>query len=343
MITALPQPPEIDPYAAPALRWGILGTGWIADRFVAALQAHTGQVVAAVGSRSAEGAVRFAAAHGIATAHPTYDALVADPQVDVVYVATPHNAHLEHALLAIAAGKHVLVEKPLCLTAAQARRLADAAAAAGVFAMEALWTLFLPKYAVLGRLLADGVLGELCSVQADIGEWFAPTHRIFDPALAGGAMMDMATYPVTFALWAAGAPHQVAAVGTRADSGVVSRTAAVLQTPAGVQCLVEASIDTELPTTAAVAGSDALLRVDGPFYQPGGFTLAGRDGTELRYDEPTVAHAALFHQAVHVATCIGQGRLDSPIRPLADSILLLETMDRIRACTGDVLVGEDLN
>ena len=340
MIAALPAAPELDPRSGPTLRWGVLGTGWIADKFVTALRAHTAQDLAAVGSRSVQGAQAFAAAHGVARAHPTYEALVGDPDVDVVYVASPHPQHLEHALLAIEAGKHVLVEKPLCLNAAQARWLAAAADAAGVFAMEALWSLFLPKFAVARRLLDDGVLGELASIRADLGEWFEPTHRIYDPALAGGAMMDMATYPVTLALWAAGAPQELYAVGTRGPSGVVGRTAALWRTAAGVEVSVEASMDTELPSEAVITGDQAMLRMDGPFHTPGGFALSGRDGTVLRYDEPRIGHEGLYHQALHVAACVAEGRRESPVRPLAASIEFLSVMDEIRAQTGDVLVGE---
>ena len=144
MPSHLPSPRVPDSLDAPPLRWGILGTGWIADKFVTALHESTRQVVQAVGSRSAEGARRAADAFGAATAHGSYEALVADPEVDVVYVATPHHLHLPHALLAIEAGKHVLVEKPVGLDAGEARQIGEAAARAGVFCMEAMWSLFLP-------------------------------------------------------------------------------------------------------------------------------------------------------------------------------------------------------
>src|SRR5690242_4768989 len=145
MPSHLPTPRTPDSLDAPALRWGILGTGWIADRFTTALRDSTRQVVQAVGSRSTEGATRAAAAFGAARAHGSYEALVADPEVDVVYVATPHHLHLPHALLAIEAGKHVVVEKPVGLDAGEARQVGEAAAAAGVFCTEAMWTLFLPR------------------------------------------------------------------------------------------------------------------------------------------------------------------------------------------------------
>lgn len=338
-ITSLPQPRPVG--SVPALRWGILGTGWIAARFCAALRRHTAQRIAAVGSRTPESAARFAATVGAERAHGSYAALVADPGVDVVYVATPHPFHLPDALLAIEAGKHVLVEKLIGINADQARRIAEAARSARVFCAEALWSLFTPKFDVIAQLLADGVFGDLTSVQADIGEWFDPGHRIFDPALAGGCMLDLATYPVMFSTWIAGPPAEVRAVGGRADSGVMATTSMVLRTDSGIESLLQASMAAALPTAGAIGGSSALLQIDGPFYQPGGFTLQLRSGGTLRYDEPAIAHEGLFHQALHVAGAIGEGRTEAPIRPLADTITMVETMDRVRDLTGDRFVMED--
>ncbi len=206
-MTVLPTPRTPDSADAPSLRWGVLGTGWIADRFVASLRRHTRQVVAAVGSRTQAAADDAAARWGAGRAHGSYEALVTDPDVDVVYVATPHHLHLPHALLAVAAGRHVLVEKPVGLDAAEARTIGAAAEAAGVFCMEAMWTLFLPRFDVVRRLLADGVLGEPTSVVCDLGEWFGPDHRIQRADLAGEPLLDLGTYPVTLATWALGVPE----------------------------------------------------------------------------------------------------------------------------------------
>ena len=220
MPSHLPSPRVLDSLDAPPLRWGVLGTGWIADKFVTALHESTRQVVQAVGSRSADGARRAADAFGASTAHASYEALVADPEVDVVYVATPHHLHLPHALLAIEAGKHVLVEKPVGLDAGEAREIGEAAARAGVFCMEAMWSLFLPRFDVVRQLLADGVVGEPRVVLADMGEWFDDGHRIMRAELAGGPMLDLGTYPVTLATWVLGAPDEVVAVGTPAPNGI---------------------------------------------------------------------------------------------------------------------------
>ena len=211
---ALPAPRRPSPSSVPSLRWGVLGTGWIASRFVASLQASTTQRVVAVGSRTQASADAFAAAFSIERAFSPVDALVADPDVDVVYVATPHHLHREGALLAIEAGKHVLVEKPIGLNAAEAQEISAAAAAAGVFCMEAMWTLFLPRFDVVRQVLEAGLLGDVRTVLADHGEHFDPPHRILDPAMAGGSLLDLGTYVTTLATWALGPATRVQASGS---------------------------------------------------------------------------------------------------------------------------------
>ena len=325
---SLPLARTLDPREAPSLRWGILGTGWIAEKFTTALRRNTTQQVYAVGSRSQESAARFAALVGAPTAYGSYEALVADPDIDIIYVATPHNLHHEHALLAIAAGKHVLVEKPIAITQEQAQDIANHAAAAGVFCMEAFWTLFLPKYDVLAQVLADIAVD---AVLADMGEYFTADHRIFDAALAGGPLFDMATYPLSIAMWALGTPASLSAVGAPAPNGINGQLAITMQSERGGVAALHTSIVGETPTTATFAGLDHTIVIDGPFYQPGGFSLTTRSGDRLRYDEPKLAHEGGLHfQAAAVARNIAAGELSSTIRPLSDSIRLLRVMDEIR-------------
>lgn len=316
---------------APPLRWGVLGTGWIAQRFVAALHGYTRQVPYAVGSRALTSAQAFAVAHGVERPYGSYAALLADPAVDVVYVATPHNHHLHVALDAIAAGKHVVVEKPIGVSALEARRIADAARRAGVYCVEALWMLFLPKYDVLRQLLADEVIGRPVSVVADMAEWFPSGHRIRRADLAGGPMFDLGTYPVALAVWVLGAPSEVVALGTRAASDVEAQFGAVLRTPSGGIASLFSSIDVLTPTTATIGGTEGEILIEGPFYMPGGFTVRDGRGRELRWEEPQVAHTALHFEAAAVARDIAVGRTESPLRPLAASIATLAAMDRIAA------------
>lgn len=324
-----------DPRAAPTLRWGVLGTGWIAGRFVAALQEETTQQVGAVGSRTPGSARAFADRFAIPTAHGSYAELVADPAIDVIYVATPHNRHLEHATLALEAGKHVVVEKPLALNAEQARQLAGIAAATGRFCMEAMWTFFLPKFDVLSQVIADGMLGQVRSVVADFGEAFPPEHRILRPELAGGPMLDLGTYPIALALAVLGTPETVRALGTPAPTGVNGQVGILLRHGADGQSVIHSTVFSDTPTVALIAGTEATVTVAGIFYRPGPFRVDFFDDRPpLHYDEPRSGYAGLAFEAAEAARRIAAGERESPIRPLEDSIATLATMDEVRRQIG---------
>lgn len=304
---------------APPLRWGILGTGWIARRFVGSLRTHTRQEVYAVGSRALESARAFVADLDVpdARAYGSYEELVGDPGIDIVYVATPHHLHVDHALLAVSAGRSVFVEKPMGLDHNEIQRMTTAAESAGVFLLEALWSAYLPKFDVIRQLLDDEALGTLHSVQAEIGEYFTADHRIMRADLAGGARYDLLTYPRWFAQWVLGEPEEALEVASAAPealspSGVEGQVAVVQRHTAGTVASLFASVLGDTPSTATVVGSEATLRIDGPFYQPGGFSLRSHDGRELRYDEPRVAHDSLHFEAAAVA------RILAPLEALRD-------------------------
>lgn len=320
---------------APVLNWGIAGPGWIAERFTESVKAFTNQNITAVGSRSAERAAAFAASHGIPSSHGSYADLAADPGVDIVYVATPHPQHFEVAMTAIDAGKHVLVEKPMGITAEQVRLMTQAAKEQNVFAAEALWTFFLPKFDVITQLLEAGVLGRLVNVVAEYGEHFEEGHRIFDPELAGGPLMDLGTYPLAFATRILGAAETVAAIGTDHPSGVNAQLSMALGFPDGAQGIVNTNLYNFTPTSAVITGTEASLHLDGPFNLPGGFTLRHSDGRELRYDETPGAHFEGLHfEATAVARSIAAGLREAPQRPLADTLKTLKLADEVRRQTG---------
>jgi predicted dehydrogenase len=340
--SALPGPRTPDPMDAPALRWGVLGTGWIAARFTAALHRDTRQRVVAVGSRSVASAKEFADGAGIGRAHGSYADLVADPGVDVVYVATPHNHHLRHALLALDAGKHVLVEKPIALNAAEAEQVAARAAEKGLFCAEALWTFFLPRFDVVRQVLADGVLGEVRTVLADNGEWFPGTHRILRHDLAGGPLLDLGTYPLALAQWALGSPEEVLAAGQDVPGGEVNgQVSAVLRHPGGALSTLHTTAMADTPCTAVFAGTAATLVLPGPFYQPGPVVVTPAGGGEPRvWDEPATGHGALHVSAAEAARCIADGAVQTPLRPLADSVATMEVVDAVRARLAITFVEE---
>lgn len=335
MTSTIPVSRVPDPLAAPPLHWGVLGTGWIAGKFTAALHGHTRQRVVAVASRDLARAEAFASRTGIERSHGSYRALVEDPDVEVVYVATPHHVHLRDARLALEAGKHVLVEKPLGLDADEARRLAAAARASGVFCMEALWTLFLPKYDVARQVVRSGLLGEVRTGLLDHGEWFPREHRILRPDLAGGSLLDLAVYTVALADDLLGPGRVVGAASQLASTGVEGQVSGLVVHDSGAHSLHHSTILTDTPGRGVLAGTDGVLDLAPGFFLPGPFRVYFHDGRpELRYDEPAVRHEGLYWQAAEVARRIAAGETESPLRPLDASVRCLEVLDQIRSASG---------
>ena len=332
----LPEPTHTPLRGGTALRWGVLAPGTIADAWVTTVHAHTDQRVVAVASRTAERAQAFAAKHGIARAYDAYEHLVADPDVDVVYIAPPHTEHARLALMAIAAGKHVLVEKPLATSEAEARTIADAARTANVFAMEAMWSRFLPQTTIVRRLLDDGVLGDLRLAGADFGEVFGydPASRAFDPALGGGALLDIGIYSLWFTTFALGAPDRASAHGSLAPTGVEEQ-ATVVTTHGAAIGIATSTMMASTPNVAAVTGERARIEIDRPFWEPGGFRLVQGTDERLFTDPSTLRYRdGLAYQATAVAAHIAEGRTEAPEHPLERSLELLRIIDDARAQLG---------
>ena len=328
---ALRAPRRPSPSSVPSLRWGVLGTGWIASRFVASLRASTTQRVVAVGSRTQASADAFAATFSIERAFRRASDLVEDPDVDVVYVATPHHLHREGALLAIEAGKHVLVEKPIGLDAAEARKVSAAAAAAGVFCMEAMWTLFLPRFDVVRQVLDGGVLGDVRTVLADHGERFDPPHRILDPAMAGGSLLDLGTYVTTLATWVLGPATHVQVSGEMTPTGVNGQAAMLLTHAGDATSVLHSTLLTRTPTTATIAGTAATLTLPGPFFMPGDVVVTSADGSRsVTWTDPDpIGHGALHHSALEAARCIGDGLITSPLHDAESVAANMSALDEV--------------
>ncbi|HEV2634409.1 MAG TPA: Gfo/Idh/MocA family oxidoreductase [Actinocrinis sp.] len=317
------------------IRWGILGTGGIAERFVSDLRLTDSGVPAAVGSRSQESADRFGEELGLANRHASYESLVNDPDVDVIYVATPHPMHHDNAILALRAGKPVLVEKPFTMDAAEARDVVRVARETGLFAMEAMWTRFLPHVAVIRDWLAQGVLGDVVTVTADHGQWFAENagFRLFAPELGGGALLDLGIYPVSFASMVLGTPNRILAMGDPAFTGVDAQTSMVFGYDTGAQAVLTCTLRARSATRASIVGTDARIELDGDFYAPTVTTLIPRTGEPTRVEAPHEGRG-LRHQADEVARRLAAGELESPLMPLDETISIMETMDAVLAQTG---------
>jgi len=334
--TKLPPSRLAPAHDAPALRWGILGTGWIAAKFTESVKAHTKQVIAAVGSRSKSAGERFAAEWGVTDIYDSYEALVAAPDLDVIYVATPHGYHYEHALLAIEAGKHVFVEKPFALNHAQAAEMVNAAKRKGVFLGEALWTYYLPKFDVIQQILDDEVIGDIRSVYTEYGEYLPRGHRIFDASLAGGPLLDLGTYPTSLVTKLLGVPETVSGLATADPAGVNGQLAVVMANETGALGTMATSLYGFTPTGAAIIGTKGSIRFVTEFQLPGSFEVWSLDGsTRLRYGEPRGAHFEGLHfQAASIARTISDHGLEPRERPLSASLDTMKTLDAIRKCVG---------
>jgi predicted dehydrogenase len=340
-MTTLPSPRTPDPYDAPVLRWGIMGPGGIARQFTAALQSYTGQRIVAVGSRNQARADDFARTWSVPTAHGSYAELLADADVDIVYIATPHTEHHACALAALAAGKHVLVEKPLGVNAAQATEIAEAARTAGLFAAEAMWMKFLPRFDVIRQIIDNGTLGRIHTVIADHGEHFTPDHRIYDPALAGGPLLDLGTYPISLAHSVFGAPESVLASGQLATPELNGQVSAILTHAGGSQASLHTTILGDTPCTAVIAGDEATLTMPSVFYRPGPFTVSFHDGTSLHHEEDRVTDGYGLHfSAVEAARIIGNGGTDTVVHPISAATATLAAVDEIRRQLGIVYPGD---
>ena len=323
------------------IRWGILGAGGIARTFARDLPLLGDAQVVAVGSHSADRARAFADEFGAPRSYGSYGELVADDEVDVVYVASPHPGHHGDTLLALRAGKPVLCEKPFAINAVQTQEMIDAARAADVFLMEAMWSRFLPHLQWVREVVDRGDLGDLRTVTADHGQFFEPDpeHRLFAPSLGGGALLDLGIYPVSFAHWFLGAPSTVTAVSDPAFTGVDAQTSALLQHPGGAHAVVTTTLQAQTVNRAAITGTLGSIDIDPIFYAPSSVTLRIRGQEPEHRDFPHDGHG-LRHEAAEVGRCLRAGLRESPVLPLAETLSIMGVLDEVRRQIGLVYAGE---
>ncbi|MCU1445195.1 Gfo/Idh/MocA family oxidoreductase [Cryobacterium sp.] len=325
-----------------ALRWGVLATGGIAHQFAGDL-VKNGFTVQAVGSRSQAGADAFAAEFGIPTAHPSYASLAADPEVDIIYVATPHPFHVDHATLALEGGKHVLVEKPLTVNAGEARQLAALAESKNLLLLEAMWTRFLPHMGRIREILAAGTLGDVRSLIADHTQDLPddPGHRINALELGGGALLDLGIYPVSFASALFGRPETILASATFKDTGADAQVATIFRYPGGqIATLISAS-DTKGPNTASILGTEGRIQIDEVWYSPTTFRVYNSANEVVEtYETPEITGRGMHFQAVEAERLVAAGLITSELLTVTESVQIMETLDEIRAQIGLVYPGE---
>ncbi|MEU1459116.1 Gfo/Idh/MocA family oxidoreductase [Streptomyces sp. NPDC005727] len=327
-----------------SVRWGILATGGIAAAFAADLVDLPDAEIVAVASRRREPAEAFAERFGVTRAYGDWESLAADPDIDVVYVATPHAAHRAAAALCLTAGRNVLCEKAFTLNAREAGELVALAKEHDRFLMEAMWMYCNPLVRRLKALVDDGAIGEVRTVQADFGLAgpFPAAHRLRDPELGGGSLLDLGVYPVSFAQLLLGEPDAVAASAVLSAEGVDLQTGALLSWESGALASLHCSIAGGTGTTASVTGSLGRIDIPAGFFHPERFVLHrdGRDSEEFTADPADGPRTSLRHEAAEVMRALRAGERESPLVPLDGSLAVMRTLDAIRERTGVRYPGE---
>ncbi|WDH78049.1 Gfo/Idh/MocA family oxidoreductase [Microbacterium esteraromaticum] len=319
------------------LRWGILATGGIAAAFASDLRT-AGLDLVAVGSRSQESADAFATRFDIPRAHGSYEALAADPEVDIIYVATPHPMHHADARLALEHGKHALVEKAFTVNRAEAEDLQALAAEKGLLVMEAMWTRYLPHMVRIREILAAGTLGEIRTVFADHTQKLPtdPAHRLNALELGGGALLDLGIYPVSFIWDVLGAPESIQATARLIETGADAEVATLMTHAGGAVSTSVSSSRAAGPNTAAIVGTDARIEIDRIFYAPTTFRVIAPDGTVIEEYVSQVEGRGMQYQAFAAEGAVAHGDPAGSILalPVAESVAIMGTLDEIRRQIG---------
>ncbi len=317
---------------ADKIRWGILGCGSIAAKFAEAIGFIDDAELVAVGSRSEEKANAFGDTFHIPRRYGSYQSLAKDRDLDIIYIATPHNLHAENTILCLNAGKHVLCEKPLAVNALQGRAMVDCAKRNGRFLMEAMWTRFLPLMDKVRELLADNAIGEVRMLSADFGFRYADKaekQRVLDPHLAGGALLDVGIYPLALSAMVLGQPLHIHSAASFGETGVDEQNAIILTFDRGRLAMIYSAQQTETPHEAAIMGTEGMIRLHRSWWCGNKLTLIQHGKGEQCIELPT--HKNGFVYEIKAAHCdLREGLVENALMPLDESLAILRTMDAIR-------------
>lgn len=322
-------------------RWGILGTGAIAHKFARGLKEIPEAVPYSVHSRTFDKALAFAESYNFKTTCKNLAPFLDDPDLDIVYIATPNHLHCEQAIRCMEAGKHVLVEKPIVLNVGQMNRIEKAAARTGRFCMEAMWMRFIPVYQQVQKILRAGELGQIKLFSAEFGEPIAynPERFRFSLEKGGGSLMDLGVYPVSLALMLLGKPERVEGICRKAESGVDTLERFSFYYANGTIADLRSTFDCQLSNSVWIGGDKAAIEIPGPIYRPDRFNLRSRNATE----ETRVPYEGNGYQyeALEVMEVLERGDKESSIMSLEDSRDVLEITDRLRRKWGVEFPGID--
>jgi len=316
------------------IRWGILGCGRIARKFAADLLLIDDAELTAIASRNKETLELFAKDFPCKHLHNNYESLVANDEVDVIYIATPHSHHYEHTMLCLNHNKAVLCEKAFAINSRQAIEMIKTAKERKVFLMEALWTKFLPHYKKLQELLQQKTLGDIKSMLVNFGFKTSDKspQRLFDPLLGGGSLLDIGIYNVFMTLSILGKPDAIEATMIAAPTGVDEQIAVLFKYNNGAMAQLFSSFVTNLPTQAEINGTEGCITLTTRFYEPSTTIQLSK---KIPYEREAIAveKGAGFgyhYEARHVNECLKKGLIESPVMTHADTLLLMEILDSIR-------------
>lgn len=314
----------------PKIKWGILGPGKIARKFALGLSYLQDAEIYAVASRSKERAKKFAEETGATKVFDSYEAMLKDEELDVVYIATPHVFHYEHSLLCLKHRKAVLCEKPFAMNKSQVVEMIATAKRENTFLMEAIWTLFLPHIKYVKEILESNRLGAIKNLKADFG-FSAPYNvngRLFNKELGGGSLLDIGIYPIFLALETLGRPEKIEARAQMGETNVDENCEAVFDYPGGVQAEMGSSIIATMPTTAVFEMEKGRIKINSRFHEPTSVEVSDKEGTHVKDFE--VKPYGYQFEAIHVQQMLRKGRIESDQMTFQKSLNLIELLDKVR-------------
>jgi predicted dehydrogenase len=312
-----------------ALNYGILGPGRIAASYCRALEQSATSRIFAIASRDGHRATEFARQFKAEKSYDSYEALAMDPDVDVIYIATPHSFHEKHSILCLENKKPVVCEKPLALSAASARRIVESAREHRTFMMEGMWSRFNPAIIRAKQIIDSGDIGEVRYISADFGfqKPYDPTSRLYDPALAGGAILDVGVYPLFLALYILGRPDGIAATAQLAPTGVDESCSICLTYPGGVMAQLFCSMLVETKKEAVIAGTRGMIMIHTPWYKSMSLSVV-RNNNEEKISLPYNGNGFEF-QIEETNRCLINGLIESPLLTHEFTIMKAEVSDEI--------------
>ncbi len=313
------------------IKWGILGSGKIAHKFVNDLKRLEDAEVFAVGSRTIEKATAFSQEFGIPKKYGSFEELLKDADVQIIYVATPHHAHKEDVMMCLRAGKAVLCEKPFTINADETEEIIKYARESKLFLMEAMWTRFLPAIVKLRELLKSGIIGDIRQVKADFGfrcEW-NPENRLLNPELGGGALLDVGIYVISFAAMIFGvSPSKISTMPYIGSTGIDEQFSATLGFDEGKMAILTGAVRTKTPQDAWVIGTEGYIHIP-DFWHAKSIILYLQGKPAESFDMPFES-LGYQYEASEAMNCLREGKLESDIMSLNETLTIMKIMDNIR-------------